>query len=287
MFDLRYHVASLAAVFLALAVGILLGIGVADRGLIESTSERLLEARIADLERNLDAANAQIGELRGSDEAATVFAEEVYPTVVDGRLADKRIAVVFVGSVDAGLRDAIEDTLQDAGAPPVLRLRAFRVPLDEEAVRNRYGGAIDELGRSLGTDFVDGGETPLWDRLSSVIVEERVGAITAPADAVVVARPAEPQRGATALFLRGFYAGLAAAGVPVVGIDVTTSTRPPIESFQRAGLSTVDHLDTEAGHLSLALLLAGAQPGNYGVGESADDGVLPPLDSAPAPVTPE
>jgi len=35
MFDLRYHVASLTAVFLALVIGILVGVGIADRGLVD------------------------------------------------------------------------------------------------------------------------------------------------------------------------------------------------------------------------------------------------------------
>ena len=35
MFDLRYHVASLAAVFLALLIGILVGVGISDRGLVD------------------------------------------------------------------------------------------------------------------------------------------------------------------------------------------------------------------------------------------------------------
>ena len=36
MFDLRYHVASLAAVFLALVIGILVGVGISDQGLVDS-----------------------------------------------------------------------------------------------------------------------------------------------------------------------------------------------------------------------------------------------------------
>ena len=35
MFDLRYHVASLAAVFVALIIGILVGVGISDRGLVD------------------------------------------------------------------------------------------------------------------------------------------------------------------------------------------------------------------------------------------------------------
>ena len=35
MFDLRYHVASLAAVFLMLVVGILIGVGISGRGFVD------------------------------------------------------------------------------------------------------------------------------------------------------------------------------------------------------------------------------------------------------------
>lgn len=281
MFDLRYHVASLAAVFVALAVGVLLGIGVADR--VESQSERLLESRIADLQRSLDAANERLANLESDGVAADAFVNEAYPSVVDGRLVGTHVALVFVGSVDTDFRDAVEDALRDADAPPLLRLRALRVPLDDEAVRMRYGGAIDQLGQSLGREFVRGEETPLWDRLSSVIVEERVGTMGAPADAVVVVRSAEPQRGQTARFLRGFYAGLGAGDVRAIGVDFSTTELSPIESFRRAGLSTVDNLESQAGRLALVVLLAGGRPGNYGVEDSSDDGVLPPLASAPPP----
>ena len=46
MFDLRYHVASLAAVFLALVIGILVGVGIADRGYVDKAQRGLLEQRI-------------------------------------------------------------------------------------------------------------------------------------------------------------------------------------------------------------------------------------------------
>jgi hypothetical protein len=35
VFDLRYHVASLAAVFLALVFGILVGVGISGRGIVD------------------------------------------------------------------------------------------------------------------------------------------------------------------------------------------------------------------------------------------------------------
>ena len=61
MFDLRYHLASLAAVFVALAVGIILGVALS--GKIRGAEDSLSAGRIAQLETQLDAERS-----RGSNE---------------------------------------------------------------------------------------------------------------------------------------------------------------------------------------------------------------------------
>ena len=48
MFDLRYHLASLAAVFIALAVGILLGVAIS--GKLSAADNRFAHDRIDQLE---------------------------------------------------------------------------------------------------------------------------------------------------------------------------------------------------------------------------------------------
>ena len=53
MFDLRYHVASLAAVFLALVIGILVGVGISSGGFVQKGERRILNDKIDELERNL------------------------------------------------------------------------------------------------------------------------------------------------------------------------------------------------------------------------------------------
>ena len=39
----------------------------------------------------------------------------------------------------------------------------------------------------------------------------------------------------------------------------------------------MDGIDTELGRLAAVLLLARADPGDYGVRDTADDGILPPI----------
>ena len=68
MFDLRYHVASLAAVFLALIIGIVVGVGISGKGFVSDSERALLNERIADLNNRLDSAT-QTGE-RADEDAA-------------------------------------------------------------------------------------------------------------------------------------------------------------------------------------------------------------------------
>lgn len=297
MFDLRYHVASLAAVFLALVIGILLGIGISSGGIVEKGERSFLNAEIDDLERSLDAARARTGNLSRAQRAAAAYVEESYPLLMADRLAGRRIALVFVGPVDAEVRDLVERTLVDAGAGATLRMRAIRVPTDTKALGDLLDGrpalarfgrpeAARDLGRRLAQEIVRGGRAPVWRLLSPQLVAERSGNEELPADAVVVARSVPPQRGPTSRLLRGFYEGLAASGVPAVGVETSRAAATAVDAFDKASLSSVDFVDTEVGRLSLALLLAGARPGSYGLKAAATDGILPPLAPVAAPVTP-
>lgn len=297
MFDLRYHVASLAAVFLALVIGILVGVGISSGGFVQKGERRILNNQIDQLERELDAARARTGEILRAHRAATTYVEDSYPLLMANRLSKRRVALVFVGPVDAGLRDLVERTLVDAGAGATLRMRAIRVPmdmkglgdlLDERPALARYGRpeAARELGRRLAQELVRGGRAPVWRLLSPQLVAERSGNEELPADAVVVARSVPAQRGPTSRLLRGFYEGLAAGGLPAVGVETSRASATAVDAFDKAGLSSVDFVETEVGRLSLALLLAGARPGSYGLKATATDGILPPIAPVAPPITP-
>jgi Copper transport outer membrane protein, MctB len=294
MFDLRYHVASLAAVFLALIIGILVGVGISDRGLVDSAKTKFLQDEVASLQRRLDNKSNQSADQARDRAAAQTFINETYPALAHNRLKGKQVAVVFVGSVDPGTRSSVSRALNEAGAQQV-RLRALKVPIDskqldaalkgEPAAAGLRGKAnLESLGRALGQELVLGGDTPLWNSLTD-LVEEQDGGYKIPADGVVVVRTVAPQRGGTTKFLRGLYEGLGSSGVPAVGAEQTDAAASATNAFRQAGLSTVDDVDTPVGRLALLLLLAGQPGGQYGVKDSARDGALPPLPTRAAPAS--
>lgn len=289
MFDFRYYVASIAGLFLMLAVGILLGVGISGRGFVDDAERRRLNDQIAGLQEQVDAARTAAEDLEARERAAQEFVESAYPVLVEGRLEGRSVAVLVLGSVDQTL-GFVEGAIEDAGAR-VARMRAVTLPLRVDAVEAEIaalpelgGYAGDEqlgnLGRDLGRELVAGGETPLWDALEDEIVEERSGDLSEPVDGVVVMRTAGPQAGGTSRFLAGLDRGLSSTGIPAIGVEPARVEESVLPVFSRYGLSTVDGIEGELGRLALVLLLGEADPGDYGIREDAD-ALLPPIEPLP------
>jgi len=292
VFDFRYYVASIAGLFLMLAVGILLGVGISGRGFVDDAERDRLNGEIAALEGQRDAARQTADELDARQRAAQAFVESAYPVLVEDRLAGLRVAVLVLGSVDQSL-GFVQRAIAD-GDGRLARVRAVMLPLRLEAVeatvasQPELGGYVGDeqlgnLGRDLGRELAAGGETPLWDTLEGEIVEERSGDLSEAVDAVVVMRTAEPQAGGSGRFVAGLYEGLGSTGIPAVGVEPSKVEVSAIPAFQRHRLSTVDGIDTELGKLALVLLLGDADPGDYGVRETADDGIVPTIEPLPPP----
>jgi hypothetical protein len=301
MLGVRYHVASLAAVFLALAVGILLGVAIS--GKLSDAEESLQQEKIRDLEQDLSNARSSADSAQERGAAAERLVEDAYPALMENRLEGRRVGVIFLGPVDRSVLSAVERTLTDADGARPARTIGLDVPVDPADLQDTLAGdeqlatyANDEgdfgdLGRELGRELVLGGDTVLWNALQSTLVEERSGALSDEVDAVVIryswTAPAlgDSDSGeeaasvrSTSSLLEGIVGGLGSFGVPVVGVAGTDDPRALVELYRDQGVSSVDDVDTVAGRLALAVLLADGEPGHYGLEDSASDGVVPPIE---------
>src|SRR4051812_1167145 len=129
MFDLRYHVASLAAVFFALVIGILVGVALASHGL-GNTERKRLEEDLRRAENQSDVQRGRADSLSQTGSADHAYVDATYKSVVANRLKGKRVAVLFVGSSSDDRRSKITQALADANAGPTLRFTAVQVPGD-------------------------------------------------------------------------------------------------------------------------------------------------------------
>ena len=195
------------------------------------------------------------------------------------------VALLFVGPVRPELEDAVTRTLNDATGPGLVRSRALKLPIDTQALYSAIPSetgnpTLEEIGRQLGRELVVGGETPYWDALAPVIVEDSQGGSGREVEAVAVAQTAAIDHPPTRQLLAGLYAGLTGPGVPVVGIERTEDEPSLVPVYRRRGLSSVDSVDTpSAGRRSRCSWPEGRRA-DYGV-KSTADAVVPPMEPLP------
>jgi Copper transport outer membrane protein, MctB len=156
MLDLRYHVASLSAVFIALIVGILVGVGISGRGFVDKSERRNFENQIAALQTKVDQLTAQKALLAQQGNAATSFVQFAYPVLMHNRLAGKRIALIVIGPTGGSAGSDVARALADAGGTVSL-YRAVKEPVTLRPLRNALKGTpgfrtlpdiAHEIGRS-------------------------------------------------------------------------------------------------------------------------------------------
>jgi hypothetical protein len=109
--SLRYHIVSLVAVFLALALGIVVGSTVLQEGtvsVLRATSERVR----SESERN----SKENVALKQEQARLQSFGATVLPELVQDRLKGRSVVLVDTDKVDSRLRDGVRKVLEDAGA---------------------------------------------------------------------------------------------------------------------------------------------------------------------------
>jgi hypothetical protein len=111
MINFRFHVVSLIAIFLALALGVVIGAGVIDRGVVDALNNRLDRVqdrsnRIRDENDALSSRNKQLGSVVG----------DLQPFAASGALLDENVGIVAVRGVDSDQVSALLTGTQQAGA---------------------------------------------------------------------------------------------------------------------------------------------------------------------------
>src|ERR1700709_717551 len=95
MINFRFHVVSLIAIFLALALGVVIGAGVIDRGVVDA-----LDNRLNTVERNSDRIKSENAALTARNDQMGGMIGALQPFAVDARLPGDDVGVVAVRGVD-------------------------------------------------------------------------------------------------------------------------------------------------------------------------------------------
>ncbi len=304
MINFRFHLVSIVAVFLALAVGIVMGYGVLGQPTVDT-----LQDRIDVVEANAEARRVENDELRTELDQRNGAIAESSPFSVTDRLTDVPTPVVAVRGVDEEAVERVVDLARRGGAdaPGVIWLES-KWALDEEAevdeLVNALGltptgrraplraDALDALVSRLVSGPPQGGADPLRALADAGFVTLAGAGADAPAPAdfggpgARVAFVTGRAGSVPARLLVAPVARLAVEeGMPLVAGEVFSegddgaargALLAPVrddEDALAADVSTVDDLDRVEGAVATVLALSDlgrGVVGHYGVGDGAD-----------------
>jgi hypothetical protein len=288
MFDYRYHALSLAAVLLALAVGVLIGVAIGDSNLVSSAKNGIVH----NLESEVSGSQQHVAQLQTQLSGEEAFANDLYPLAVHGLLAGHSVGLVFFGGSSNRVDGLVRGAVTQAGGE-LATVVAVREPMDltglaQAADGTPYAGLatdpelVHKFGGLAGRQLVSGGARVQQELLSRVrgqllsAFDGQLGKL----EGLVVMR-SEPagmtaeQTAASAAFQSGLIDGVTAVGVPVVGVELSNTEPSQVPWYKSQGISSVDDLDALAGQAALVYALAGSQ-GAYGTKPTADS-LLPAL----------
>jgi hypothetical protein len=310
--DFRYHLVSLIAVFLAVALGIIIGTTALNEPILAD-----IEGQVSALEQDKRNLEDQTQQLQAQLDVGEAFDTAVAPALVDGTLADASVLLVVTNEeIAPETIDGVSAMVAAAGgtvAGQITLLPAYSDPSTEAALQGyATGGGLppgvqlpeaDDAGQLIGALLAQvlmtppGGTEPDAAAISSVLaglsaldVLSQDSDSVVPADhAIVLASGAftgddAAERTGTLVDL---VSALDAAGSgAVVSGDVTSAAETGLVGVIRAdptlsaAVSTVDNVNVIAGQVSTVLALgqeSEGTSGKYGTGE--DTQPVPPVPS--------
>ncbi|RJF44636.1 copper transporter [Actinomyces sp. 2119] len=308
MIDFRYHLVSLISVFLALAVGIVLGAGP-----LQNSLGTALNDQVTSLRESRNTLNSQLEQTASALNERDTYITQVARSLLPGTLSGQTVAVVMLPGAEEDDADQIVAQLQAAGAAADGRyaLTETWVERSRESYRSTYSEQFTDLladpassapnavmgegvGKALTGD--DGSARALENLLTAgedpLMTTEAEP--SGPADMVVVVGPrAQPSSGgpsgtATPQATDGTEpgswvpvmtgAGSAATTVVVGSADESTGVVALIRSDD-AAVTTVDSVGQAPAAVSTPLALVATEAGtvgHYGFDQGAT-AVMPPV----------
>lgn len=306
MISLRHHAISLAAVFLALAVGIVLGSGVLSDTLLSG-----LRTEKQDLQKQITALTDQRNALNEKLSAASEFDTQMAGRMVRDALSKKSVVVFRTPDAESGDVDALARVIGDAGGTitgTVSLTQEFVEANSAEKLRSVVNSSIVPAGAQLSTTLVDQG-SQAGDLLGIALLINRNPAVRPADDAqrntvlaslrdtgfvtyqgdglgasdtaiVVTGGRLGDDAGNQGATVARFAAAMAphGAGVVLAGRDGSASGTSAVavaraDAGMAAALSTVDDIGAESGRITATLalqnLIRGGQPGQFGIGPGA------------------
>jgi len=276
LIDMRYHVISLVAVFLALGIGILLGTTLVERGLIAEQ-----KSQIKSLRKTFGEIKEKNKSLHAELEAYQEFSDQARPYMTANRLAGRTLAVLSTDDLDDRVVGKVSEAVSGAGGSiPLTVILPDPALFDDAAVKESLSQLFqvppqpallkDRTYAEVVTQLKSGSNPAMLSELARLGVIQIRGTFPGAVSAAILIAS---KKSSDPKYLENADLPLAramvAVALPAVGVGGAETPEAVLEGYKQSGISTVDHVDTSPGQVAMVMVLEG-RGGNYGSGKAAE-----------------
>ncbi|QGT98978.1 hypothetical protein SYNTR_0385 [Candidatus Syntrophocurvum alkaliphilum] len=282
MIDLRYHIASLIGIFLALGLGILIGSTIVSDDLMVDQQSKIIDRLeeqfylLREREKELIAENEINNNMINHYEG---FSKTILPAIVKERLSGKEVAIVVTGGKE--IPADMLNTLNTAGVEIVSETIILpNINMNDTNIRKN----ITEYYELSGIKTADELQTIIADNIARIIASDesctkvmqtnKLAKFTEtnnrPINNVIVLGGADENSNFFPQSIDQTIINiLISKGVNVYGVESSCAEYSYINEYQKLNISTIDNIDLSIGQISLILAMEG-KPGHYGIKSTAD-----------------
>ncbi|KNZ70747.1 hypothetical protein Tfer_0426 [Thermincola ferriacetica] len=289
--DLKYHIASLVAVFLALGIGILIGNNFSAVGneIMVQQQKQMIDKLERDFDQIRDEnkkVQHQISEFKNAINVHKQFEKQIVPQLVYGKLQGYNIAIIETNNY--GFHEDWMNTLKAAGAnitSITTVLGGF--DLSDSKIREKIATKLlltskeeDDLTRAIAQEInvavMTGQNLENLQFLEGLGFLKKVGNYGTPVNAVIVVGGSQDEKTVKVKNLDiPIMKYFLDHNIPVYGVEHTDVEISYMKEYQKLKVATIDNVDMVPGQVALIRAISG-YPGDYGVKTTAKE-LLPAL----------
>ncbi|HEY7483487.1 MAG TPA: copper transporter [Streptosporangiaceae bacterium] len=139
MIDFRYHLVSIAAIFLSLAIGLVVGATA-----LSDPSLSLLKSGNTQLAKDNQAYRQQVQQMQRQQDGENQFAQQLSPQILQGRLSNERVVFIVTPGASQAIHDQATKMVAQAGATVSGQVTIQKKYLDDDQVT-----VLDQLAETV------------------------------------------------------------------------------------------------------------------------------------------
>lgn len=266
----KYYIILLIGIFLSLGLGILIGVTLENKDIIENQQiliTRQIESEFSALRKETDMLRTNLEDIAKEKEQADSLCDYLFSKLTENRLKEVKISMMSINASDAYYD--LKQFLQLAGASIessiIIEPELYTRQLDVTAVSDAGNEEMKEpekfyniVAEELIFSVIEGCATPLVNRIKELHFISISNDLEDYSDVIILfgnGREKGLQLYGNQYFDIELIQAAKNLGLPIIAVEPVSVSRSAIPEYKKMGISTVENIDTILGKLALISIL--------------------------------